>query len=74
MTNKANNGHHNNNRRKKTEGWTAYKRYPRSVCITVYDMQGNPISDDVVRRIVSQAEESIKGANLGSLAIAVNKG
>lgn len=64
----------NNNRKRKNEGWTAYKRYPRSVCITVYDMQGNPISQDVVDRIVSHAVESIKTDNLNTLAIAVNKG
>jgi hypothetical protein len=27
-----------------------------------------------VRRIISQAEESVKGSNLNTLAIAVNKG
>lgn len=64
----------NNNRKRKNEGWTAYKRYPRSVCITVYDMQGNPISQDVVDRIVNHAVESIKTDNLNTLAIAVNKG
>jgi hypothetical protein len=37
-------------------------------------MQGSPISDDIVKRIVSQVEESIKGSNLNTLAIAVNKG
>jgi hypothetical protein len=64
----------NNNRKRKNENWTAYKQYPRSVSITVYDMQGNPISDDIVSRIVSQAEESIKVDGYKSLAIAVNKG
>lgn len=64
----------NNNRKRKNEGWTAYKRYPRSVCITVYDMQGNPISQDVINRIVNHAVESIKADNLNTLAIAVNKG
>lgn len=62
------------NRKRKNENWTAYKQYPRSVSITVYDMQGNPISEDVVSRIVSHAEESIKKDNLKTLAIAVNKG
>jgi protocatechuate 3,4-dioxygenase beta subunit len=69
-----NNNNHNNNRKKKNEGWTAYKRYPRSVCITIYDMQGNPISDNIVERIINHATESIKGEGLNSLAIAVNKG
>jgi len=64
----------NNRKRRKNEGWTAYKQYPRSVCITVYDMQGNPISDDIVKKIVSHAEDSIKSDNFNSLAIAVNKG
>lgn len=63
-----------NNRKKKNENWTAYKQYPRSVSITVYDMQGNPISNDIVNRIVSHAEESIKKENMQTLAIAVNKG
>lgn len=62
------------NRKRKNENWTAYKQYPRSVSITVYDMQGNPISEDIVSRIVSHAEESIKKDNLKTLAIAVNKG
>lgn len=62
------------NRKRKNENWTAYKQYPRSVSITVYDMQGNPISDDIVSRIVSHAEESIKKENMQTLAIAVNKG
>jgi hypothetical protein len=68
--------HGKNNKRRKhnNNNWTAYKHYPRSVCITVYDVQGSPISDDVVRRIISQAEESVKGSNLNTLAIAVNKG
>lgn len=63
-----------NNRKRKNENWTAYKQYPRSVSITVYDMQGNPISNDIVNRIVSHAEESIKKENMQTLAIAVNKG
>jgi hypothetical protein len=72
----TNRNHHNNNnnRKKKNEGWTAYKRYPRSVCITVYDVQGNPVSQNVVDRIVNHATESIKADGLNSLAIAVNKG
>jgi tRNA uridine 5-carbamoylmethylation protein Kti12 len=75
LSNNTRNNHNNNhNRKKKNEGWTAYKRYPRSVCVTVYDMQGNPISDEVVNRIIRYAEESIKTENLNSLAIAVNKG
>lgn len=68
------NNRNNNKRRKHHNNWTAYKHYPRSVCITVYDVQGSPISDDIVKRVVSQVEESVKGSNLNSLAIAVNKG
>lgn len=68
------NNKNNNKRRKHNNNWTAYKHYPRSVCVTVYDVQGSPISDDIVKRIVSQVEESVKGSNLNSLAIAVNKG
>ena len=56
-----------NNRKRKNENWTAYKQYPRSVSITVYDMQGNPISNDNVNRIVSHAEESIKKEKLAEL-------
>lgn len=64
----------NNNKRRKNNNWTAYKHYPRSVCITVYDMQGSPISEDLIKSIVSQTEESLKKSNIKSLAIAVNKG
>jgi len=63
-----------NNKRRRNNNWTAYKHYPRSVCITVYDMQGSPISEDVVNKIVSLAEESVKASDLNTLAIAVNKG
>lgn len=72
----TNNRNHknNNNKRRKSTNWTAYKNRPRSVSITVYDIQGSPISEDVVNRIVSHAEESIKGSNIDTLAIAVNKG
>jgi len=68
------NNKHKNNKRRKTNNWTAYKNRPRSVSITVYDVQGSPISDDVVNRIISHAEESIKGSTINSLAISVNKG
>ena len=74
MSSQGNNRNNNNKRRKHNNNWTAYKHYPRSVCITVYDMQGSPISDDVVKRVVSQVEESVKKSNLNTLAIAVNKG
>lgn len=75
MSSQGNNRNNNNKRRKHhNNNWTAYKHYPRSVCITVYDVQGSPISDDIVKRVVSQVEESIKGSNLNSLAIAINKG
>lgn len=76
MSSQGNNNNNKNNKRRKhnNNNWTAYKHYPRSVCVTVYDMQGSPISDDVIKRIVSQVEESVKGSNLNSLAIAVNKG
>jgi hypothetical protein len=63
-----------NNRKRKNEGWTAYKQYPRAVSITVYDMQGNPVSEDIINKIISHAEDSIKRDDLKSLAIAVNKG
>lgn len=70
-----NNGNKNNNKRRKhNNNWTAYKNHPRSVCVTVYDIQGSPISEDIVNRIVAQAEESIKTHGLNTLAIAVNKG
>jgi hypothetical protein len=74
--NKSNSSNNKNNKRRKhnNNNWTAYKHYPRSVCVTVYDMQGSPISDDIVKRIVSQVEESIKGSSSKNLAIAVNKG
>lgn len=74
MSSQGNNKNNNNKRRKHNNNWTAYKHYPRSVCITVYDMQGSPISDDIVKRVVSQVEESVKKSNLNTLAIAVNKG
>ena len=76
-TNNRPNNHRRNNNNNKTgprNNWTAYKNHPRSVCITVYDMQGSPISDDVVNRIIAYAEESVKASNLNSLAIAVNRG
>lgn len=74
--NNSNSSNNKNNKRRKhnNNNWTAYKHYPRSVCVTVYDMQGSPISDDIVKRIVSQVEESIKGSSSKNLAIAVNKG
>jgi len=74
LSSQGNNKNNNNKRRKHNNNWTAYKHYPRSVCITVYDMQGSPISDDIVKRVVSQVEESVKKSNLNTLAIAVNKG
>jgi hypothetical protein len=40
----------------------------------VYDVQGNPVSQNVIDRIVNHATESIKADGLNSLAIAVNKG
>lgn len=72
----ASQGNNKNNKRRKhnNNNWTAYKHYPRSVCITVYDLQGSPISDDIIKSIVSQTEESLKKSNVDSLAIAVNKG
>ena len=76
-SNSSNSSNNKNNKRRKhnnNNNWTAYKHYPRSVCVTVYDMQGSPISDDIVKRIVSQVEESIKGSSSKNLAIAVNKG
>lgn len=74
MSSQGNNRNNNKRRKHHNNNWTAYKHYPRSVCITVYDVQGSPISDDIVKRVVSQVEESVKGSNLNSLAIAVNKG
>ena len=71
-----NNRRNNNNNRKggNKHTWTAYKNHPRSTCITVYDIQGSPVSEDVINRIVRYAEESIKASGVESLAIAINKG
>jgi hypothetical protein len=69
-----NNKNYKNNKKRKNESWTAYKQYPRSVCITIYDMQGSPIPEDVSNRLVSDVEAFIKSRGVDSLAIAVNKG
>ncbi len=71
----ANNNNKNyKNKKRKNESWTAYKQYPRSVCITIYDMQGSPIPEDVSDRLVSDVEAFVKSRGVNSLAIAVNKG
>ena len=69
-----NNKNYKNNKKRKNESWTAYKQYPRSVCITIYDMQGSPIPEDVSNRLVNDVEAFIKSRGVDSLAIAVNKG
>lgn len=71
-----NNTNNKNNKRRKynNQNWTVYKNYPRSINVTVYDIQGSPISEEIINRIVSQTEEAIKAHGLNSLAIAVSKG
>ena len=52
---------------------TTYKNRPRGVNITVYDIQGSPISPDLVRQIVSTVEMMVKVSNNRALAIDVRQ-
>jgi len=51
-----------------------YKSNPTSVSITIYDIQGDPISPSVERMLSQFAEVWIKENGFNSLAISVNRG
>lgn len=51
-----------------------YTQNPRGLSVTVYDIQGDPISPAIAKSIEAQVESIVKGSGVGSLAIAVNFG
>lgn len=54
-------------KKKKTE--PRYKSMSNSVCVVAYDVQGDPISEDITQRIVAAAETII--SDIPSLALNV---
>jgi hypothetical protein len=60
-------------KRREPEDYQRRGWLPRGVSITVYDIQGTAISEELANSIVSLVEAEVKKANAPALAIDVRK-
>lgn len=57
--------------KKKSTEAPDYRNNPTGFSVTVYDIQGDPISPEIQATIVSFIENLVKGSKVNSLAIDV---
>jgi hypothetical protein len=61
-------------RKKKDVSLPKYRSNPSAISVTIYDLQGDPISEKVERALVQYAEAYVRDYGANSLAISVNRG
>ena len=60
-------------RKRQPENYKARDWLPRGVSVTVYDIQGTPISEKLANDIAATVEKMVKDSGIVSLAIDVRK-
>ena len=52
----------------------AYKSHPRALNVSIYDLQGDPVSPEIKRLFEQFAENLVKESGISSLALSVTEG